>query len=306
MKTQAVLDTPASNTYLQRQSEVVLRDFLTRRAVNTVMYYMHELGDGPSHVWLSRFEDFSRTVSAHLFKDGDGFLARMLRAPSEDCTLKIGHPSGRFSRTFNFSIEPHRIARRIFDVRVHLAREWAQDLRCVEAENLEIQRLSFEKLVARTQAEFDSKRNLIFEADPFAIDQTPLRFKNYVALKTLITQHAVARLLPFLRDEGSNHDYMYLLQFVNSYGPIADGDRFVHDLMSKPVEMRTNPTFEVVPKGIAVQVMEFRAAVADEWIAVMEFVPEEYNLMKRGMLERSMEATREIADDKADEKEKEE
>lgn len=295
--TVAVLDTPASNTYLQRHAELVLRDFLTRRAVNTVMYYMHELGDGPCHQWLSNFENFSENVKKHAFRNGDLFLERMLIAPPEKCSLKIGHPSGRFSRTFHFTIEPRNIARRIIDVRVQLAGEWSRDLRCVDAENLELQRLSFERMVVSSEKELDSKRNLVFESDPFANDQTPLRFKNYVALKTLITQHAVARLLPYLRDQGSNHDYMYLLQFTNTYGAIGDGDDFVRELMGRPVELRTNPTFTVIPRSIAGQVLELRSVIAAEWITVMDFVPVEHELNTRGALEKSIDASQNLPDD---------
>lgn len=293
----AVLDTPASNTYLQRHAELVLRDFLTRRAVNTVMYYMHELGDGPSHQWLSNFDNFSDKVKKHTFKNGDRFIERMMHTPPAKGSLKIGHPSGRFSRTFHFTIDPRNIAHRIVAVRVQLAGEWARDLRCVDAENLELQRLSFERIVVVSEKELDSKRNLIFDSDPFANDQTPLRFKNYVALKTLITQHAVTRLLPYMRDRGSNHEYMYLLQFVNSYGAIANGDDFMRDLMSRPVELRTNPSYTVVPRSIAAQVLELRSAIAAEWITVMEFVPVEHELNNRSSLERSMEASGDLPDD---------
>lgn len=293
----AVLDTPASNTYLQRHAELCLRDFLTRRAVNTVLYYMHELHDGPSHNWLSNFDNFSEQVKAHKFKNGDQFLDKMRQAPMEKGYLKIGHPSGRFSRKFPFTIEPRRIASRIVDVRVELAAEWAKDLLCIEAENLELQRIAFERLVAKSQAELDSKRNLIFDSDPFANDQTPLRFKNYSALKTLLTQHAITRLLPYLRDMGSNHEYMYLHQFLGSYGPIGDDIDFFHDLMGRLPESRTNPSYVVMPRSIAAQILDLRAVIAKEWIAVMDFVPVETKLLRCGMLEKSIEASHNLPED---------
>lgn len=295
--TVAVLDTPASNTYLQRHAELVLRDFLTRRAVNTVMYYMHELGDGPSHQWLSRFGNFSESAKKNTFTNGDEFVDRMLRTPTEQCSVKIGHPSSRFSRTFNFTIEPRRIAKRIMDVRVQLSKEWSNDLKCIDAENLELQRLSFEKMMVSTEKELNSKRNLIFESDPCVNDQSPLRFKSYIALKTLITQHAVTRLLPFIRDQGSNHEYMYLLRFINTYGAIADGDKFLSDLMGKQAEARTNPNFTVVPKYIANQILELRSVIAAEWITALDFIPVENELNMRGQLEKSMELSIDLPED---------
>lgn len=295
--TTAVLDTPASNTYLQRHAELCLRDFLTRRAVNTVLYYMHELHDGPSHNWLNSFDNFSEQVKAHKFKNGDQFLDKMRQAPMEKGYIKIGHPSGRFSRKFPFTIEPRRIASRIVDVRVELASEWAKDLLCIEPENLELQRMSFERLVAKSDAELDSKRSLIFDSDPFANDQTPLRFKNYTALKTLLTQHAITRLLPYMRDRGSNHEYMYLLQFLNSYGAIGDDVDFLQYLMARSPESRTNPSFMVSPRSIASQILELRSVIAKEWIAVLDFVPVETKLLRCGMLEKSMEASHNLPED---------
>lgn len=293
----AVLDTPASNTYLQRHAELCLRDFLTRRAVNTVLYYMHELHDGPSHNWLSNFDNFSDQVKAHDFKNGDQFLDKMRQAPMEKGYIKIGHPSGRFSRKYPFTIEPRRIASRIVDIRVQLAEEWSNDLLCIEAENLELQRMSFEALVAKSKAELDSKRNLIFDSDPFANDQTPLRFKNYTALRTLLTQQAITRLLPFMRDRGSNHEYMYFRQFLSSYGPIGDDIDFFQNLMARSPETRTNPSYMVVPRSIAGQVLELRAAIAKEWIAVLDFVPIETKLLRCGMLEKSIEASHNLPED---------
>lgn len=294
--TKAVLDTPASNTYLQRHAELALRDFLTRRAVSTVLYYMHEFHDGPSHHWLNKFDDFSTKVKSRMFTNGDQFLEKMRRAPNEKGYIKVGHPSGRFSRKFPFVIEPRRIASRIVDVRVQLAGEWAHDLNCIEPENLEIQRLSFERLVTKSETELDSKRNLIFDSDPVANDQTPLRYKNYGALKTLLTQHAVMRLLPYLRDKGSNHEYMYLLQFLGSFGPIGDDVHFIHTLMSRPAESRTNPSFLVVPSSIAAQILEVRLVLAKEWISALQFVPVETKLSTCGMLEKSLEASHDLPD----------
>ena len=293
--TTAVLDTPASNTYLQRHAEATLRDFLTRRAVNTVQYYMHELGDGPGRTWLRNFDAFDEKVQEDKFTDGDAYLDRMSRAQNEKGVLRIGN--SRLSRKYNFTIEPHRIAKRITDVRLQLAEEWAKDLGCIKHENLEIQRLGFEKMLCSSEKELNSKRNLVFDSDPFTTDHTPLRYKNYKALKTLITGHAVARLLPYTRDCGSNHEYMYLLQFMNSYGAIKDGDELVRMLMERPIEYRTNPEFVIQPKGIALQIMELRQAIAEEWISVMEFIPGEQNLRTRSILENSMKISDAIGED---------
>lgn len=293
----AVLDTPASNTHLQRNGEVILRDFLTRRAVHTIMFYMAELGDRPTRQWLANFDSFSDRVAEDRFDDADGFLDKMMRTQRIRGSIKMRHPRGYFSRTYPFVIEPHRIAKRIVATRVQLAEEWATDLRCIQEENLEIQRMAFEKMVCSDDKVLASKQNIIFDSDPFGSNHTPLRYKNYMALKLLITQHAITRLLPFLRDQGSNHEYMYLLQFVNTYGPLEKGDEFLRTLMACPIETRTNPTHTIQPKSIALQIMELRRVIADEWISVMQCIPDEQMLMAREMLESSMEASNEFGED---------
>lgn len=247
---------------------------------------MHELGDGPGRNWLKKFDAFDDKVRDDKFADGDAYLDRMSRAQNEKGTLRIGH--ARLSRSYTFTIEPNRIAKRISDIRIQLAAEWARDLKCIEAENLEIQRLAFERMLCSDEKELDSKRNLILDSDPFTTDNSPLRYKNYMALKTLVTRHAVARLLPYTRDCGSNHEYMYLLQFATSYGPIKDGDAFVRFLMDHPVQHRTNPQYVIQPRSIALQILELRQAIANEWISVMDYIPQEQHLRTRRILENSI------------------
>lgn len=261
------------------------------------MYYMQELGDGPSRDWLNKFEGFHQKSTEDEFSDGDAYLDKMLHAKREKGTLKVSHPRGCFSRTYHFTIEPNRIAKRIFAIKEQLAAEWAHDLKCVKNENFEIQRMACEKMLCKDEVELDSKRKLIFDSDPFSNDHTPLRYNNYVSLKTLLTQHAAARLLPYMRDQGSNHEYMYLLQFISRNGPITDGDEFVKTLMAKPVEFRMHPNHTIQPRAIALQVLEIREAISEEWISVMEFIPDEQKMMHRNMLENSMKISNNHGED---------
>ncbi|KAI0566719.1 Chaperonin-like RbcX [Gracilaria domingensis] len=261
---------------------------------------MHELGDNITRNWLKSFDDFSGKVEEDRFVDADDYLQRMMRAESESKTVQISHLGGRLVRNYDIVIEPYRIAKRIFAIRKQLAGEWAKDLRCVRMENLEIQRMAVESILCSNEAELQSKRNLIFDSDPFSNDNSPLRYKNYHALKTLTTRHAVSRLLPYIRDCGPNHDYMYLLQFCKAYGSIDDGDDFVKKLMAKPLENRTHPNHLIQPRGLALQILELRWAIAEEWISIMKFIPEEHMLMNRSILERSvmMEVDSERGDSK--------
>lgn len=282
----AVLDTPAGNTYMKRVSQEAVKDYLTRRAVRTVLYYQAELAQSPEKNWLEQFDQFSTKDKNGSFVDGDAFLDKMLHSSKVKGFITIGHPKGRFSRKFPFTIDPHRIASSILASRRQLSAEWATDLGCIAAENLEIQRMCFEKLLCADEATLTSKRNLIFDSDPFTSDHTPLRFNNYASLKVLITQHAIGRLQPYLRDT-SNYEYMFLLEFVASYGSLTDGDDFIWKLMESPVQSRANPKCVVRPRAIAMQIMDLRKVIADEWIEVMQQVPDAELSRARDMLEQA-------------------
>lgn len=69
---------------------------------------------------------------------------------------------------------------------------------------------------------------------------------------------------------------------------MKNGDAFVTALMDRPLESRTNPDYIIHPRSIAAQILELRAIIAEEWIAVMEYFPEEQRLMTMDLLERSM------------------
>lgn len=278
----AVLDEPAVNPHLKRESATTVRDYLTRRAVHSVAYYFQEFGDSATRQWILRFDNFAAREASETFLDGDAFLSRMLAAAPVTGTVV---QRGSYRREFPFTITPSRVARSVLAARAQLAGEWASDLSVVAADNFELQRSACERSLGACVA---AQRRPVIEFDVDDGDQSPLRFRNFQNLMVLVTQHAVARLQPFLRDT-SNHEYMYLSQFVQQYGPLKDGDDFVEKLMAQPMQDRTNPTFVLDPRAIAMHIMDLRNVIAKEWVEVMEQVPEEQLRFTRGLLERSAE-----------------
>lgn len=258
---------------------------------------MQELRDAPSHNFLRTFDSFEDKVISSDFNEGDAYLDRLQAAPIRTGTFRVGHPRSRLSRKCSFTINPPRIALSVLSARKQLAAEWAVDLRCIEEENLEIQRRAMERTTTSDKRELQAKENLIFEIDPFASDNSPLRYRNYVSLKTIITQLAITRLLSYLRDHGSNHDYMWLLQYQRSRKQNLQGDDLVRDIMSRSVEMRTNPEHTIQPRNIALKVLELRGIIAKDWIAVMSCVPEEQMLRAKGRLEKTMEMSASLGED---------
>lgn len=290
--TRAVLGVPldpvgSNESYSQMVTGAALRSLLTKRAVATVAFYLTEMNDSATRNWLLQFEDFSKRCDENRWEDDGTFLHNMLRAKPVKCTMNVGHPRGRFKREFTFVINPMQIAQRILAVRTQLASEWAHDLQCVELENKEITRMSLEKLVHTDDVSLTAVKKNIFDYDNLESNQTPLRFKNYGKLKLYVTQHAISRFELLLRDT-SNHDYMFFRTFRRHMEPLTNGEEFIIALSSQPPTTKINPVHEINPKALAQTLMNLRAEVARECIAVMNGIEGEQKLEERRRLEASL------------------
>lgn len=275
---------------MKKMGALAIQDYLTCRAVRTIIFYCEEFNDGPSKNWLLRFDHFEQREKS-LFHNGHQYLMKMLYAPKEHCSVTVGHPRGYFKRQYRFTIDPYRMARRILSAREQLASEWSHDLTLVKGENLSLSRLAFEKMFLGKDGEEDSeklerKKGRVYDEATFK-NQSPLRYKSYQNIKVLTTQHATARLLTHLRD-CCNHEYMWLMQFIRSYGPIKNGDDFIQSIMKHEPEIRRNPAFTVVPQSLASQVMSLRVDVAEEWMEVMANVAKDHLDLERSLLEMSV------------------
>lgn len=293
----ASFDVPKGNSYLQVTAATALRTFLTGRAVRTIAYYYSELRDIACLRWLLTFDNFEDKVAKGIFDDEKGlFLNKMLHAEPYYGTYVVGHPRGNFKREYKFKIDPMNIASRVLAARSQLAEEWTRDLRCIALENKEIIRMGMERMVSNDERHLNSLRGRVFDYDNVESDQTPLRFKNYGKLKLLVTQQAIARYELFLRDT-SNHDYLFFRTYVQSSLPLKDDEAFILGLMNSPPVFRVNPMHEIVPSRLAQGVMDMRAAVADECIAVMKAVPDEHAHWSRQRLEASMSMNATLGED---------
>lgn len=49
------MDTPVTNNYMQLHAKLFVPEFITFTAVNTVMYYIHVMGEERSYQFISGF-----------------------------------------------------------------------------------------------------------------------------------------------------------------------------------------------------------------------------------------------------------
>jgi len=241
-------------------TSTVLYDFLTRRSVNTLIYYFDEFHDGPSKNWLEKFENFKEREIG--FTQSDEFLLKMMSSRPEKGVMTVSHPKGYFKRQFPFTIEPRRIAERILAIREQLSVEWKKDLRLISSENNELQRLHLE-LALQPNISLDSIRKKILDSDPFANDTSALRSSNYRKLKVLLTHHASYAVLQDLH-KSDNHSYMWLESFLKTHSVENDED-FVFTLMRTPNVTRVNPDSQVSPLHIAGDILQKRLEIARDW-----------------------------------------
>lgn len=288
----SVLDKPGSNAHMKQISGEIVRDFLTRRAVRTVLYYFQEMRDSASTNWLQNFENFEMKDENDVFEDGDSFLTRMQQQAQQQGEYVQQHTQRAYlTKRYRFTIRPAQIAQSILASRKQLAAEWAIDLQSVEAENLEMQRMSFERLVEQDARILNSRRNQVFDVDSGGFDQTPLRSNNLQKLLVLVTQHAITRHMVYLRDNSSSQDYIFLYNFTAQFGALNNGTEYLEKLMLMPQQKlshnTTNSRHIVNPRILAMSILRLREVIAKEWISIMNQIPEEQHELTISMLRRS-------------------
>lgn len=289
---QAVLHIPESNSSQKRICASIARDFLTRRAVHTALYYYAELHDAPTQRWLLDFDRFGIRDNQDLFFDSDAYLTRMIRAPSVPGVIHTRQ--GRLTRKHTFTIEPPRVARAVLAAREQLATEWAADLPVIRAENAELLRAACERLIEPDARARASRENIVFSPS----DGSPLRGRNLQLCTALLTQHAVARILPFLRGS-SNAEYVWLAKYLAGNGAISDGKTFLRRMLGQEGVQDKYSMRAVDPRGIAVQIMDMRGGIADEWVQAMRGVVDEQDALLRSLLERALQASLDCGEDNA-------
>lgn len=266
---------------VEKAAKKAFRDFLTRRAVRTVLYYLREFHDGSTEKWLKKFEDFDR--EERHFSDWEGYIMRMFEAKRVEGVEVQAHPKGNFRREFKFTIEPARVARRVLATRLHIASEWKEDLRLLDRENLEINRFHFE-LSVNPDVNLDPLKERILDVD-LDDDSSPLRSQSYARIRTLATHYATHRLLQRMKAK-SNHHYMWLSEYLIGHSIGPDSEQFLYNLLCENPLYRTNPKTYISPPKVAMMIMNCRIAVAEEWITDLDSVEEDQLALQRTVLQR--------------------
>jgi hypothetical protein len=114
---------------------------LTERAVRTLLHYCTETNQH-LHGWLSAYAEANPVPHRGSWEDisGDTFLLGLLQ---QNVVVQVSARPGMdplFDCSPRLSIDPRQVAQRIMDIRAVLAREFVEDLKGVEEDNLQLLR----------------------------------------------------------------------------------------------------------------------------------------------------------------------
>ena len=118
-----------------------LSGLLTERAARTLLHYCTETNQH-LHGWLSAYVEANPIPARGPWEDisGDSFLMGLLQ---QNVVVQVSARPGMdplFDCSPRLSIDPRQVAQRIMDIRAVLAKEFVEDLKGVEADNLQLLR----------------------------------------------------------------------------------------------------------------------------------------------------------------------
>mmetsp|Transcript_3824 Transcript_3824/g.12175 ORF Transcript_3824/g.12175 Transcript_3824/m.12175 type:complete len:252 (-) Transcript_3824:1496-2251(-) len=206
----------------------------------------------------------------------------MLRMPDETHMIEVaiggfrmGSPNNpylkkqRQVRTYEDTLSPQKLARKLLTVRETLAREWQRDLKLVEADNEEIQ-IHRAEIVKNLVDLNQFHRQPVVPVETLEdCGSTPLRLSTFDLLKSALTRHAARRLLAELeRDSFRRHEAEWFATFLRKHGSSLRGSTesgaaadFLARLMEQPLLVGTslggNPRF-TDPLALAERLLELR------------------------------------------------
>eukprot|EP00898_Chlorokybus_atmophyticus_P002920 jgi/Chlat1/3629/Chrsp237S03615 len=128
----------------------MLMGLLTERAAKTLLYYTSETNQ-QLYSWMLNYIKDNPIPRTGSWEDisGQAFLDKMLFMLPEHLPHPFGIDEGMV-------VDPRSIAQRIMEIRVHLAKEFTQDLKMVKEENSEMLRRTIKEMFSLAPAARES------------------------------------------------------------------------------------------------------------------------------------------------------
>lgn len=250
---QATVDRPAASPTNNGQAQTYghnIGRLLLQRSIQTQLYYLADLRDEPTYMWLREFLGHDHLDDKGRFNELDGlhaeggwrgYLAELEGAPPKTITVQLAPPrlsaqqmrnpylaAQAVGRTYEETIDPAKISRTIRAVARSLEREWADDLAELAAEDRERVAHHFEREgIPYIQTAADAARDYWLKRQVVAggegDDQgTPLHKLNSRIVARFCTRAAFRRVVDELQHgdcDVQRSAGQWLLTFSNEWVP---------------------------------------------------------------------------------------
>ena len=297
------------------QQTLLLNNFLTQRAVQTLLFLLRTGRDEVTANWLHRFLNHTGMEHFHgtrgLKVPWDDYVAQLLTADTEEIVASLrkhsGHrlsPGNPYAKTlesqwFNYTVDifPRDLGERVLSLRAALAAEWIDDLAAVG-------RGQDELLRAYRDSVRDGEDPLAGQVLPAALEgfdtfigmgeSTAYRGGNYDLLLRLSAQQGVLRTLRRLEGSFAKQDAYsaaFLRGFYDERGrfdgdqPNGVADAFFRRLLDEPPRVKGTLLLDTV--AIATDVIDDQLRVVNGWRELLPAVDELNADVRRRALEAS-------------------
>lgn len=247
----------------RNDARVDVRNLLTQRAIQSLLYLCESVRDPHSGKWIEDFLETSNqlqyhgTGAAYMERFGGTWDAPLLAMMERDKDVVVvsakrsgkGHKGWSKNNPyledryveFHIDIDPVSLASRILSVREQIAKEWVIDLDVLRQTNQRIFE-SYHEICKEERTKMDSELQsrppvafertaaiaLNAQMDSSAQASSPFRKGNFDLLCNLCTQASVHRLLRELKDAGNSKEipFTWLRNFyVDRVADYFDGDQ---------------------------------------------------------------------------------
>lgn len=284
---------PAEDEYRTRLAD----DFLTQRAVQSLIFLLRTNRDEITANWLGRFAGHEGIELFHgtrgLKVPGNEYVAALFNADTETIIVSLrrrggrglspGNPFAPAEQWFEHTVDvyPRDLGERVLTLRRAIAEELRDDLKAVPAANAELLR-SYRDAVRdgvdpRRGAELAGVSLEGYDASIGSGDSTSYRGGNYDLALRLSTHAAILGRLRSLEagsDARSRANGRFLRSFYDDFGAKFDGDgpngvaaTFVRALLGTEPRVRTEGGEAILidPGAIAEGLLADQAEIAAHW-----------------------------------------
>ena len=292
-----------------------LHRLLLQRAVQTCCYTARQTRDPPTAQWLAEYANIPETYHG---LDGfnssvawDRWLLDLYGVPPMEIEVQsilkqhrgvsANNPYVQPKRmAYTYELRPSDMAERLCRTVDSIAREWREDLALIA--DAEVESVWRSRRAVTLESDEEVRTTLpAFSHDPVNNPNTPYRGGSYQLLVALATRRAAQSALAAMAAQPTSWAAREMLATHCEERGLFEGDdlephvadAWIASLLDLPISLRmgggtSGEPALVDPRGVVEQLLEWRTAVAEDWIRRLRRVPDALLQIKRRHMESRM------------------